>query len=408
MPAAEPPPESPQLTRERIAAVVASALALLAVPPLALLILDVEESARRAKAAWLAGTAAAAALVPLLYWSRSRRPGFVFYAAVAWVAAVAHGAYWHEWPGWAHGLPLGIIFAALARGRRGQQLPWEAVIHICAVLLGLYFAWMIRESGRPYERAERFVLFVAVALAGWSCVKLFRPWFELSLEPILWVMYGVRGAGPGLKAFPETGPCLVLANHACWLDPIFLAKVLPRQVTPMMTAKFYDLPVMRRLMVLFGIIRVPEKALKKDAPELLEAIAALDRGECVVIFPEGYLRRTEDRPLRRFGQGVWQILQARPNTPVFTAWVEGGWGSYTSYFNGPPTKNKKKDFRRPIGVGVSAAVAVPADVLQGHLKTRIHLMNLVSEARKHLGLEPLPPFTLLPEKAEADESDAEA
>ena len=56
-----------------------------------------------------------------------------------------------------------------------------------------------------------------------------------------------------------------------------------------------------------------------------------------MVFPEGYLRRTEDRPLRRFGQGVWQILKARPDTPVFTAWIEGNWGSYTSYANGPPT-----------------------------------------------------------------------
>jgi 1-acyl-sn-glycerol-3-phosphate acyltransferase len=173
----------------------------------------------------------------------------------------------------------------------------------------------------------------------------------------------------------------------------------------MMTSKFYDLPVMRRLMVLFGIIRVPDQPLKKDAPEIQEAVAALDRGECVVIFPEGYLRRTDDRPLRRFGQGVWQILQARPGTPVFAAWIEGGWGSYTSYAGGAPTKNKKKDFRRPIDVGLSAAVTVPPEVLAEHLATRIHLMNLVSRARAHIGLEPLPPFKL-PEKAE-DESEPE-
>jgi 1-acyl-sn-glycerol-3-phosphate acyltransferase len=175
----------------------------------------------------------------------------------------------------------------------------------------------------------------------------------------------------------------------------------------MMTSRFYDLPVMRRLMVVFSVIRVPEKALKKDAPEIQEAIAALDRGECVVVFPEGYLRRTEDRPLRRFGQGVWQILKARPNTPVFAAWIEGGWGSYTSYANGPPTKNKKKDFRRPIGIGVSAAVTVPPDLLEEHIRTRLHLMNLVSEARKHLGLELLPPFAL-PEKADDNEGEPEA
>ena len=55
-----------------------------------------------------------------------------------------------------------------------------------------------------------------------------------------------------------------------------------RDITPMMTARFYDLPVMGWLMRVFGTIRVPDKALKKDAPEIQEAIAALDRGECVV------------------------------------------------------------------------------------------------------------------------------
>jgi 1-acyl-sn-glycerol-3-phosphate acyltransferase len=215
-------------------------------------------------------------------------------------------------------------------------------------------------------------------------------------------MYRVRGTGPGLRNLPPTGPCLIIANHACWLDPIFLAKVVSRPITPMMTARFYDLPVMVRLVRAFGVIRVPEKALKKDAPEVREAIAALDRGACVVIFPEGYLRRTEDRPLRRFGQGVWQFLKARPHTPVFAAWIEGGWGSYTSYSGGAPTKNKKPDFRRRIGVGVSGATTVPPEVLEDHLRTRVHLMNLVGKARKELGLDPLPPFAL-PGKADDGE-----
>jgi 1-acyl-sn-glycerol-3-phosphate acyltransferase len=160
-------------------------------------------------------------------------------------------------------------------------------------------------------------------------------------------------------------------------------------------------------MLCFGTIRVPEKAIKRDTAELQDAIAALDRGECVVIFPEGYLRRTEEQPLRRFGQGIWQILKARPLTPVFACWIEGGWGSYASYFNGKPTKNKRPDVRRPISVGVAAAVTVPEDVLQEHLRTRVHLMNLSSAAREFLGLATLPPFEV-PSKNEepADETEA--
>lgn len=406
MPAVESPSESPQLARERLATLVAASVILLALPALALLVLDVPYREYRARAVWFAAAAVVGAVLPWLYWAPNRAPGLVPYAALAWLAAAAHGAYWHEWPGWAHGLPLGAAVGALARGRRGPQPDWELGVYLGAVAAGLALAWAFRERELLFREAEWLVLAAAVALAGWSWVKLFRPLFEVTLEPVLWLMYRVRRAGPGFENFPPTGPCLVIANHACWFDPLFLAKVLPRPITPMMTAKFYDLPVVRRVMVLFGVVRVPEQALKKDAPEIQEAVASLDRGECVVIFPEGYLRRTDDRPLRRFGRGVWQILQARPDTPVFAAWIEGGWGSYTSHAGGPPTKNKKKDFRRPVGVGMSAAITVPPELLADHLATRTYLMNAVGQARAHLGLEPLPPFTL-PERAE-DEPPARA
>jgi len=397
--------ESPQVRRDRDTAITAGTIVCVALPSVVLLVMDVSAEWWTV-AAWLAGTALGGAVLPFIYWAPYRALGIVPYAGVAWLAAVAHGVYWNEWPAWAHGIPLGVIIGGLARGRRGEQPPWEVALLIVAVLLGVFVAWKIREQGRPFDGAGWFVLIAAVGLVIWTVMRLFRPVFELACEPLLWMMYGVQQRGPGFAGFPSTGPCLVIANHACWLDPLFLAKVLPRPITPMMTARFYDKAVIRRLMVAFGVIRVPEKALKKDAPEIQEAIAALDRGECVVIFPEGYLRRTEERPLRRFGQGIWQILQARPGTPVFAAWIEGGWGSYTSYFNGPPTKNKRKDLRRTIGVGMSAAVNVPAELLEEHLNARIYLMNLVSNARIHLGMEALPVFAL-PEKAEDAENESE-
>ncbi|MBP3959633.1 1-acyl-sn-glycerol-3-phosphate acyltransferase [Gemmata sp. G18] len=389
-----PESESPQVRRDRHSALGAAAIVCLSVPALAILVIDSPADARRGNVLWLVGSMVGFALLPFLYWAPYRALGLVPLAAVAWLAAVGHGVYWGEWPGWAHGAPLGLIVGALARGRRGQE-PWpETAALFGATLVGFGIAWACVTRGRPFAAPQGLVLIASVALVGWSWARLFRPLFELVVEPVLWLMYRVRRAGPGFTDFPRTGPCLVIANHACWLDPVFLAKVLPRPLTPMMTAKFYDLPLIRRLMVAFGIIRVPEKALKKDAPELLEAIAALDRGECVVIFPEGYLRRSEDRPLRRFGQGVWQVLKARPSTPVFATWIEGAWGSYTSHSKGVPMKNKKPDFRRSIGVGASAAVVVPPDILSAHLPTRTHLMNLVGAARVHLGLDPLPPFEL--------------
>ncbi len=157
------------------------------------------------------------------------------------------------------------------------------------------------------------------------------------MEIALWPVYRIRSYGPGVFSCPRRGAVLVIANHASYLDPLWLAKILPRRVTPMMTSAFYDLPVLHWLMTaIVKAIRVEVSTFRREAPELKEGIAALDRGECLVIFPEGMLRRRDDQPVRHFGQGVWHILKERPTTPVIACWIEGGWRSYFSYYNGPP------------------------------------------------------------------------
>jgi 1-acyl-sn-glycerol-3-phosphate acyltransferase len=213
-------------------------------------------------------------------------------------------------------------------------------------------------------------------------------------------MYRVRAKGSGISAFPVRGPVMVLANHAAYLDPLFLAADISRPLTPMMTSKFYDkwfiYPLVKYLL---GVIRVPEMAVKHTAPELDLAVAALDQGKCLVIFPEGYLQRKADQPLRRFGRGVWEILKARPETPVVAAWIEGNWGSFFSYFNGPPTKGKKPDVRRPITIGYTEPFTVPKDLLDDHWATRFYLMNQVGGARALVGQSRIPEEKL-PEKGE--------
>jgi 1-acyl-sn-glycerol-3-phosphate acyltransferase len=356
-------------------------------------------------------------LIAFNYWHPYRALGFVAPALTVGLGAAVAAAVWDWVPVVAavFGAGASSAFFGLANAREGYS-PWTGPsratrvgIAGCVVVGVLPFLFLERsdprgESVRRLNAVAAAVVLGPAALFAW--LRLFRPAFELCAEPVLWVMYKVRAAGPGLVGFPTRGPCLVVANHACWLDPVFVAKVLPRRITPMMTSKFYDVPLLRRLMRSFGVIRVPDATYKQDPAEIREAIAALDRGECVVIFPEGFLRRSEEKLLKRFGRGAWQILQARPNTPVFTCWIEGAWGSYCSYYNGKPMKNKKPDFRRPIGVGVSAAVVVDPATLESHLPTRVFLMNRVAEARKHLGLPEVPAFEF-PRQTEEKDGDAD-
>src|SRR5579883_1232225 len=284
---------------------------------------------------WLCLGGLAGLVLPLLYWNGFRVLGLVpvgfSVALLSGLAALLFGPL----PLWAlvvtvaaYGLVSGSGMRFLCRGFRqtltrpgtvasvpmmSRVEQWATGVLRVGVIVQLFA--MIAILGRAARTPEwwtalcTYVFFAyGLALTAFAWFRLFRPFFELCVEPALWLGYRIRGAGPGLPAVPYHGPLLVVANHACWWDPLFLAKLLPRPVTPMMTARFFDVWFLRPLMVhTFQVIRVPEATVRRDAPEIRQAIAALDAGRCVILFPEGYLRRKEDQPLRRFGRGVWEI-----------------------------------------------------------------------------------------------------
>ncbi len=238
---------------------------------------------------------------------------------------------------------------------------------------------------------------------------LLRGIIEAVAAPVLALAYRVRAHGPGVADFPAEGPVLVIANHAAYLDGCWLMMALPRPLTPMVLSLYYDLPGVHWLMTrVLGAIRVLWCTYRREAPELNDAVRRLDRGECVLIFPEGWLARRPGR-LRRFGQGAWRILRARPNTPVVCCWIEGGWGSFTSHAGGPPLRNKRPDFRRPIDVGVSPPTTLDPAVLEDGRAARRLLMRMCAAARAHVGREPIPlDGVLLPRRSEPDAQPAHA
>ncbi|OWK44372.1 lysophospholipid acyltransferase family protein [Fimbriiglobus ruber] len=353
--------------------------------------------------AWFVGL-----LLPRLYFNRFRVLAFTPYCATAAlvVAAVAELTWWSNVAVALFCLFEGVALGAILRYRDTFRVRYLNFLLAAAVGAGVALTFIVycttnRDSETNYPR----LLFVASAvLAAAAVASLLRVAVELFVEKLFGISYRVRGHGPGFATLSKTGPVLVIANHASWFDPLFLATLIQRPTTPMMTASFYDKPGLRQLMYyVFNTIRVPEIAARREAPEVREAIAALDAGKCVVIFPEGYLRRSDDQILRRFGQGVWQILKERPDTPVMSCWIEGVWGTFFSHYKGPPTKNKKFDLWLPIRVSASAPEVVPAETLKHHLRTRIYLMNKVLDARTHLGLPAVPRVEL---PARDDEKDS--
>lgn len=270
-------------------------------------------------------------------------------------------------------VPLAATYqATVPADSRGNAMALRNLAeYLCITLISVGLAALAMAG--VITPAGQFAL-VAI-LAGSATVLTFwtlrRAWIELVSATMFQPIYHVRVSGTGLAHFPRSGPVLVLANHACWFDPTFLGKVLPRPIKPMMTSQFYDKPSIRWLMkYVVEAIRVDNSPYRREAPELEEAVAALNAGECVVIFPEGRMRRKEAQLLHPFGQGIWHILSERPDTPVVVCWIEGNWGSFFSYWNGPPTKNKRFDFWRPIEVIVGEPFVVDPAILAEHRPTR--------------------------------------
>jgi 1-acyl-sn-glycerol-3-phosphate acyltransferase len=293
--------------------------------------------------------------------------------------------------------------AAVPADARGNAMSvMNTAIYLLTSLLALGMYGLSQGGVLASDAAQLGFLAALAALgAALALALLFRETVENVAEVVLWPVYRIRAHGPGAGRLPARGPLLIVVNHSSYLDPIWVGKVVPRLIHPMMTSYFYDLPVLRWwLRHVWRVIRVEASPFRREAPELAEAVAMLKRGGCVVVFPEAMLRRTQDVLLRPFGQGVWHILREVPGTPVAVLWIEGGWGSFFSYKGGPPTKNKRFDWWRHIDIAVSEVKPLDPATLVDHRTTRDHLRRACLECRRYLRLD-VPAETQVKKDAEA-------
>lgn len=128
----------------------------------------------------------------------------------------------------------------------------------------------------------------------------------------------VRLRVEGLHHVPATGPVMVVANHASFVDPIVLGSAFPRRITFMITRPIYKLRRLTWFYYLMGTIPVAPEI--PDPGAMKSALRVLHAGGIVGIFPEG--QRMPDGNLGE-GKAGAALLAARTGVPVVPAAIVG-------------------------------------------------------------------------------------
>jgi glycerol-3-phosphate dehydrogenase (NAD(P)+) len=118
----------------------------------------------------------------------------------------------------------------------------------------------------------------------------------------------------GREHLPSSGPLLLASNHRSFLDPFVIGTMVRRPVYYMAKRELFEKPWQAWILNALGAFPVDRGAGDGDA--MATARAILERGDCVVVFPEG--TRVRPGPLGdpRRGVGRLALETGAPVAPI--------------------------------------------------------------------------------------------
>ena len=144
------------------------------------------------------------------------------------------------------------------------------------------------------------------------------------LQPIFHVYFRMRRMG--MEHVPRSGPVIFAANHRSFLDPFVIGTLTRRPVYYVAKKELFAHPVAGWLLSRLGAFPIDRGAGDQQAMETARRI--LERGDCVVIFPEGTRKRPGTLGQPRRGMGRLALQTGAPVVPVAvlgTEAVRRGW-----------------------------------------------------------------------------------
>jgi 1-acyl-sn-glycerol-3-phosphate acyltransferase len=148
----------------------------------------------------------------------------------------------------------------------------------------------------------------------WLARAVLKPWLSV------WFRWTIEG----MENIPRSGAAILAFNHIAYLDPFAAAFVVDEaKRRSRFLAKSELFEDKRIAWVLKGAGQIEVRRGTKDAPMALDhALAALERGELIVVFPEGTVTTDPDLRPGKAKTGMAR-LALRAKVPVIPAALWG-------------------------------------------------------------------------------------
>ncbi|MCU1588846.1 MAG: plsC 1 [Frankiales bacterium] len=198
-------------------------------------------------------------------------------------------------------------------------------------------------------------------------------WYGLAaciLKPLTWAF--MKRDWRGLEHVPREGGVILAANHISHADPIALADYIvygTGRIARFLAKStlFSGKPLVSQVMR--GAGQIPVYRHTADASlALKDAVAALQQGECVAIYPEGTVSRDPDKwpMLAKTGVARLALLSGVPVIPIAQWGAEQILDSYrTKGLHLLPRHTMHIVAGPPVDLSAYAGKELTADVLRG-------------------------------------------
>jgi 1-acyl-sn-glycerol-3-phosphate acyltransferase len=174
-----------------------------------------------------------------------------------------------------------------------------------------------------------YVLYCVAGFGVLACIVLAVNLFLPNLRHRRWVagrfsrtflwMIGIPFTVQGLARLPKT-PCVVVANHASYIDALAIVAALPPDFAFVIKKEMVRVPLMGLLLSRLGSQFVERFNPNKGASDARRVLKLAAAGQSLMFFPEGTFDET--RQIGRFLGGAFATA-ARSKMPVVAVAIHG-------------------------------------------------------------------------------------